>query len=115
LTATRPDLMFLSGLLSRFMSSPSNVHIEVAKRVLKYIRGTTDLGILYSKLGGVKLSGYADSDWTGSVDDMKNTSGYIFTIGSGAICWNAKKQEVVAQSTAKAEYISLAATANQTI
>jgi hypothetical protein len=115
LTATRPDLMFPAGLLSRFMSSPSNVHIKVAKRVLKSIRGTTDLGILYSKLGGVKLSGYADSDWVGSVDDMKSTSGYVFSIGSGAICWNAKKQEVVAQSIVKAEYISLAAAANQTI
>lgn len=73
--------MFPAGLLSRFMSSPSNVHMGIAKRVLKYIRGTTDLGI----------------------------SGYVFTIGTGAICWNAKKQEVVAQSTAEAEYISLAA------
>ena len=107
--------MFPAGLLSRFMSSPSNVHMGVTKRVLKYIRGTADLGILYSKSGGVKLSGYADSDWAGSVDDMKSTSGYVFTIGSGAICWNAKKQEVVAQSTAEAEYISLAAAANQAI
>jgi len=115
LTATKPDLMFPAGLLSRFMSSPSNVHMGVAKRVLKYIRGTADLGILYSKSRGVKLSGYADSDWAGSVDDMKSTSGYVFTIGSGAICWNAKKQEVVAQSTAEAEYISPAAAANQAI
>jgi len=83
--------MFPAGLLSRFMSSPNNVHMGVAKKVLKYIRGTADLGILYSKSGGVKLNGYADSDWAGSVDDMKSTSGYIFTIGSGAICWNAKK------------------------
>jgi uncharacterized protein (UPF0254 family) len=43
---------------------------------------------------------------------MKSTSGYVFTIGSGAICWNAKKQEVVAQSTAEAEYISMAAAIN---
>jgi len=45
LTATRPDLMFPAGLLSRFMSSPSNIHMGIAKRVLKYIRGITDLGI----------------------------------------------------------------------
>ena len=62
LTATKPDLMFLVGLLSRFMSSPSNVHMGVAKRVLKYVRGTTNLGIWYLKIGGVKLDGYADSD-----------------------------------------------------
>ncbi|RVW75541.1 Copia protein [Vitis vinifera] len=69
------------GLLSRFMSSPSNVHMGVAKRVLKYVRGTKNLGIWYLKTGGVKLDGYADSDWVGSVDDMKSTSSYVFTIG----------------------------------
>ena len=115
LTVTRPDLMFPASLLSRFMSSPSNVHMGVAKRVLKYVKGTTNLGIWYLKTGGVKLDGYADSDWAGSVDDMKSTSGYVFTIGSGVICWNSRKQEVVAQSTTEAEYISLAAAANQAI
>ena len=47
--------------------------------------------------------GYSDSDWAGSVDDMKNTSGYVFTLVSGMFSWNSKKQEVVAQSSAKAE------------
>ena len=61
------------------------------------------------------MIGYADSDWAGSVDDMKSTSGYVFSIGSGAICWNARKQDVVAQSTTEAEYISMAAAANQAI
>ena len=91
LTVTRPDLMFPASLLSRFMSSPRNVHMGVAKRVLKYVKGTTNLGIWYLKIRGVKLDGYADSDWVGSVDDMKSTSSYVFTIGSGVICWNSRK------------------------
>ena len=90
-STTRPDLMFPVGLLSRFMTSPSNIHMEIYKRILRYIKETSDLGIRYSKIGGVCLIGYADSDWVGSVDDMKSTSGYVFSIGSGAICWNAKK------------------------
>jgi hypothetical protein len=61
------------------------------------------------------LNGYADSDWAGSVVDMKSISGYIFTIGSSAVCWNAKKQGVVVQSTIEVEYIALAAAANQAI
>ena len=81
LIATRPVLIFPAGLLSRFMSSPSNNHMRIAKMVLKYIRGTTDLGIWYSKIGGVKLIGYANNDWAGSVDDMKSTFGYVFNIG----------------------------------
>jgi len=72
--------VFPAGLLSRFMSSPSNIHMGIAKRVLKYIRGTTNLGIWYLKTGGVKLIGYANSDWAGSVDDMKSTSGYFLTL-----------------------------------
>ncbi|RVW23487.1 Copia protein [Vitis vinifera] len=74
-----------------------------------------NLAIWYLKTRGVKLDGYADSDWAGSVDNMKSTSGYVFTIGSSVICWNSRKQEVVAQSTVEAEYISLAAATNQGI
>ncbi|RVW12561.1 Retrovirus-related Pol polyprotein from transposon TNT 1-94 [Vitis vinifera] len=85
LIATRPDLMFPAGFLSRFMSSPSNVHMGVSKSVLKYVKGTKNLGIWYLKTGGVKLDGYANSDWPGSVDDMKSTSSYVFTIGLGVI------------------------------
>jgi len=63
------------------MSSPNNIHMEVAKRVLTYIRGTINLGIWYSKTRGVKLIRYTDSDWAGSVDDIKSTSGCVFTSG----------------------------------
>ena len=65
--------MFPACLLSRFMISPSNVHMGVAKGVLRYVRGTIDLDIWYLKTGGVKLHGYVDSDWAGSVDDMRST------------------------------------------
>ena len=75
------------------MSSRSNVHMGVAKRVLGYVRGTIDLGICYIKTGGVKVHGYVDSDWAGSVDDMRSTSGYVFTIGLGAIGWNARSKK----------------------
>ncbi|KAL0364522.1 UNVERIFIED_CONTAM: Retrovirus-related Pol polyprotein from transposon RE2 [Sesamum angustifolium] len=94
LTATRPDIMFATSLLSRFMQSPSQVHYAAAKRILRYLR---------------------DSDWAGSVDDMKSTSGYTFSLGSGIFSWASKKQATVAQSSAEAEYIAAAATSNQAI
>ncbi|KAL0330180.1 UNVERIFIED_CONTAM: Secreted RxLR effector protein [Sesamum radiatum] len=62
-----------------------------------------------------KLVGYTDSDWAGSVDDMKSTSGYTFSLGSGIFSWASKKQATVAQSSAEAEYIAAAATSNQAI
>ncbi|KAL0387090.1 UNVERIFIED_CONTAM: Retrovirus-related Pol polyprotein from transposon RE1 [Sesamum radiatum] len=115
LTATRPDIMFATCLLSRFMQSPSQVHYAAAKRILRYLRGTKDFGIWYKSTNDAKLVGYTDSDWAGSVDDMKSTSGYTFSLGSGIFSWASKKQATVAQSSVEAEYIAAAATSNQAI
>ncbi|KAK4395665.1 Retrovirus-related Pol polyprotein from transposon RE2 [Sesamum angolense] len=102
LTATRPDIMFATSLISRFMQSPSQVHYAAAKRILRYLRGTKDFGIWYKSTNDAKLLGYTDSDWAGSVDDMKSTSGYTFSLGSGIFSWASKKQATVAQSSAEA-------------
>ncbi|TXG57777.1 hypothetical protein EZV62_015606 [Acer yangbiense] len=77
LTATRPDIMFSASLLSRFMHLPSLTHFGVCKRVLRYLKGTIDYGIWYGS-GNGKLEGFVDSDWAGSVDDSKSTTGYEF-------------------------------------
>ena len=106
LTHTRPDIMFSVSVLSRFMHNPTKQHLGAAKRVLRYIAGTTDLGIWYSSNSNFKLFGYCDSDWAGCVDDRKSTSGHVFCMGSGAISWSSKKQEVVALSSSEAEYIA---------
>ncbi|XP_050919643.1 uncharacterized mitochondrial protein AtMg00810-like [Lathyrus oleraceus] len=87
LTASRPDLMFAASLLSRFMSKPSHLHLGEAKRVLRYVMGTMEHGIRFDKNSKLEAKGYCDSDWAGSVDDMKSTSGYVFNLGSGVISW----------------------------
>ncbi|KAB1228243.1 hypothetical protein CJ030_MR7G001970 [Morella rubra] len=83
LTATRPDIMYATSLLSRFMQSPSQVDFGAAKRILRYLQGTLEYGIWYTSTSNSKLVGFTDSDWAGSVDDMKSTSGYAFSLGSG--------------------------------
>ncbi|KAL0440855.1 UNVERIFIED_CONTAM: Secreted RxLR effector protein [Sesamum radiatum] len=97
------------------MQSPSQVHYAAAKRILRYLRGTKDFGIWYKSTNDAKMVGYTDSDWAGSVDDMKSTSGYTFSLGSGIFSWASKKQATVAQSSAEAEYIAAAATSNHAI
>ena len=86
LTATRPDIVFTVNYLSRFMQNPSQNHYVAAKRVLRYLRGTQDFGMVFDKLETVKLVGYCDSDWAGSDEDMMSTSGYCFSMGGSVFC-----------------------------
>ncbi|KAJ4719034.1 Retrovirus-related Pol polyprotein from transposon TNT 1-94 [Melia azedarach] len=109
LSATRPDIMFATSLLSRFMQNPSQVHFGAGRRVLRYLKGTHDFGIWFKPEAELNLFGYVDSDWAGCIDDGKSTSGYAFSVGSGMFSWCSKKQDVVAQSTAEAEFIAAAA------
>jgi hypothetical protein len=115
LTSTRPDIMFPASLLSRFMNDPSHIHLGAAKRVLRYIQGTLGYGIKYDSKVETKLIGFCDSDWAGCMDDMKSTSGYVFSLGSGAFSWCSKKQQTVAQSSAEAEYVSAGVATQQAI
>lgn len=116
LTVTRPDLMYSVSLLSRFMSSPTKMHWLAAKRVLRYLKGTIDLGIFYRKdMGNLKFLVFTDSDYAGDLNDRRSTSGYVFKLGSGAVSWASKKQPVVALSTTEAEYIAAALCACQCV
>jgi hypothetical protein len=113
LTATRLDLMYVVSLISRFMASPTELHLQAAKRVLRYLKGTVDLGVFYRKKGNGELMAYTDSDYAGDVDDRKSTSGYVFLLSEGAVSWSSKKQPVVALSTTEAEFVAAASCACQ--
>ncbi|KAH9793969.1 Integrase catalytic domain-containing protein [Citrus sinensis] len=115
LTATRPDILNAVSILSRFMHCASEWHLKAAKRVLRYVKGTCNFGIKFTRSKEFKLFGYSDSDWGGSIDDMKSTSGYCFTLGYGVFSWSWKKQEIVAQSTAEAEFVAATAAVNQAL
>jgi len=115
LTATRPDIVYGVGLLSRYMEEPRVSHLQGAKSILRYIKGTLTDGIFYGNNSDVKLVGYTDSDWAGDTETRKSTSGYVFHLGTGAISWSSKKQPVVALSTAEAEYIAATSYATQTV
>ena len=115
LTATRPDILYAVGVLSRFLSCAGEEHLVAAKRVIRYLKGTQSFGVKFTKVDNCRLQGFADSDWAGSVKDMRSTSGFCFTLGSGCFTWSSKKQEVVAQSAAEAEFLAATAAANHAI
>ena len=114
-TRTRPDIAFAVNNVARFCSQPTKTHWTAVKRIFRYLRGTTHLGLLYSKGDEDTLIGFSDSDWGGDSNDYKSTSGYIFQIGGTAVSWKSKKQSCVALSTAEAEYMALASTAQEAI
>ena len=116
LTHTRPDLMFSVGYLSRYMENPTTEHMSAVKRILRYVKGTLDLGLVYKKNeAGIKLVGYSDSDYAGDPDDRKSTTGMAFFLGNNLICWASQKQKIVALSSCEAEYVAATTAACQGI
>ena len=116
LTVSRPDLMYVMGLVSRYMEKPTELHMMAVKRILRYIKGTSGMGICYKKrTENDKIVGYSDSDYAGDLDDRRSTSGYVFVMSSGVVSWCSKKQPVVTLSTTEAEFISATVCACQAI
>lgn len=110
--ATRPDIAHAVGVVSKFNSAPTEAHLTAVKRILRYLKGTINLGLKYQK-GSNSLTGYSDADWAGDLDDRHSMTGNLFLLAGGAISWLSKKQAVVALSTAEAEYIALSSAAQE--
>jgi hypothetical protein len=114
LTTTRPNISFVVGILSRFMQKPCEGHWSVANSVLKYLKGTPDFGLKYTKVDDFNLIGYSDSDFDGDKENGVSTSGYLLSLGSAVVSWRSHKQSVPTYSTIEAEYV-LAAEATKEI
>jgi hypothetical protein len=106
LVNTRPDICFVVNTLSHFQVEPRHDHWTVAKHVLRYICGTLNYGLRYTSSNDIQLHGFTYSDWAGSVEDRKSTSGMCFSLGSAMISWGIRKQKSVSLSTTEAEYIT---------
>ena len=108
LTVTRPDISFSVSVISQFLDSPCDTHWNAALRILKYIKGAPGQGLLYTDKGNMQVIGYTDADWAGSPIDRRSTTGYCILVGGNLISWKSKKQDVVARSSAEAEYRAMA-------
>ncbi len=124
---TCPDLAFTISDLSKYCSKPTSKHSIAAKRSLRYLQKTIDVGIIYrgqenpavdealgkSNLTGI--TGFTDSDWAGDKDSRKSTSRYIFLLYGRAISWKSTKQNVVATSSTEAEYVACSEAAKEAL
>ena len=116
-TMTRPDITFAVSNVAKYSSKPTKEHWIAVKRILRYLKGSHNFGLLYRKsdCDTSKCIGFSDSDWAGDLDDRRSTSGYIFQVGGTAVSWKSRKQSCVALSTAEAEYIALSQAAQEAI
>ncbi|GJX00344.1 retrovirus-related pol polyprotein from transposon TNT 1-94 [Tanacetum coccineum] len=107
LTSSRPDIVHATCLCARYQAKPTEKHLKEVKRIFRYLRGTVNTGLWYTKDSGFELTGFSDADYAGCKDTFKSTSGGAQFLGEKLVSWSSKKQDCTALSTAEAEYVSL--------
>ena len=113
--ATRSDIMYAVSQLSSYNSNPCQRHLAAAKHVLRYLKGTINLGIVYKRQSTSKSPrgfwsnevGHADADWGRDLDFRRSTTGFVVLLNDAVVAWNSCKQPTVALSTMEAEYMAL--------
>jgi len=115
LTITRPDLCYAVHILSQFMQAPREEHMNAARRVLRYIKGSPDCGLVIHAHSDLQLIGYCDSDWGACPITRRSLIGYLVTLGDSPISWKTKKQTTVSRSSAEAEYRSMAVVTSELV
>ncbi|XP_016206142.1 uncharacterized protein LOC107646473 [Arachis ipaensis] len=108
LTNTHPDISFAVGKLSEFLSEPSNIYLQAAYCVLRYIKTAPASGLSFAANSELHISGFADLDWAQCPDKRHSITGFCFLLGSSLISWKSKKQSTVSRSSSEGEYRSLA-------
>jgi hypothetical protein len=104
LTLTRPDISFAINKVCQYLHAPTTQHWTAVKRILRYVKGTADIGLKIKQSSSWLISAFSDADWAGCLDDRKSTGGFAVFLGSNLISWSARKQATVSRSSTEAEY-----------
>lgn len=106
MNSTRPDIAYAVSRLSRYTHNPGSDHWIALGRLMRYLKGTLDWNLCYSGSPCV-LEAYCDANWVSDNDEVNSTSGFVFTLGGGAVAWKSTKQSCIAHSTMESELIAL--------
>ena len=109
MVCTRPDISQAVGVVSRYMHDPGKGHWQAVKWILRYLRKTVDVGLIFEQdeALGQFVVGYVDSDFAGDLDKRRSTTGYLFTLAKAPVSWKSTLQSTVAVSTTEAEYMAV--------
>lgn len=108
LTNTRPDIVFVVQTISQYMQKPKQSHWNATLRVIRYIKGNPELGLLMTSHKDFTLTRYCNAGWVACLDTRRSFTEYMLKFGGFQISWKSKKQNRVLRSFAEAEYRSLA-------
>lgn len=114
---SRPDISYAASFLSQYNSCYTAEHFAAAKRVLRYLKGTMNLGLVYRKSvkhDKFRVYGFTDADWANGAD-RKSYTGYMFKLGRNVVSWGCYKQSCIALSSTEAEYIALSEAAKEAV
>ncbi|CAL3971562.1 unnamed protein product [Diplocarpon coronariae] len=113
--ATRPDISYAVIKLARFASNPSKNYIIAVKNLLRYLKGTKSLGLIYKNSPNKYITGYCDADYAGDIGSAKSTTGFSFYLANCLFSWKSKLQSIIAQSTTEAEYMAINSAAKEAV
>ncbi|KAK8636397.1 hypothetical protein V6N13_124143 [Hibiscus sabdariffa] len=112
---TRPDLSYALSMTSRYQANPGEGHWVAVKNILKYLRRTKDVFLVYGGEEQLSIKGYTDASFQTDKDDSRSQSGFVFRLNGGAVSWKSSKQDTVADSTTEAEYIAASKAAKEAV
>jgi hypothetical protein len=115
LTLTRPDLAFAINKVRQFLHARTTDHMSAVKRILRYVRGTINLGIKFKRDSSLRINAFSDADWAWCPDDRQSTGEFVVYLGNNLISWSAQKQARTSHSSTEAEYKSLVNTTAEVI
>ena len=102
------DIAYVISIVGQFLHSPRKAHLQAVHRILQYLKSSLGKRILFKRDTGLHIEAYTDADYAGSVTDRRSTSGYCVLIGGNLVTWRSKKLNVIARSSAEAEYRAMA-------
>ncbi|GJY41739.1 hypothetical protein Tco_0429009 [Tanacetum coccineum] len=107
LIASRSDLQFAICMCARYQARPTEKHLHSVKRIFRYLKGTVNRGLWYSKDSSIALTAFTDADHASCQDTRRSTSGSMQFLGDRLVIWSSKRQKSAAISSTKAEYIAM--------
>ena len=112
-SCTRPDISYAASFLARHLTSPTEHHMQLARRAAAYLKHTRNYALTIGGGNDLVLRGFVDADWAGCIETRRSTSGYVFQLNETAVVWSSKRQPTVACSTVEAEYVATSEAARE--